>query len=161
MTLAALIDLPTWPGFNVAFVLSMVATVVLTLLVIPFGKRRPVGTPLTWGGAMAAATYAYGVMFLAYGIAPHQWLTHADNELSWRKDKLVFGPFDILKPQSLGGPFPFTINYSHIKDIIATAIYVVFLGLHIWIWAWWQKRGKAKSVEVAVSTYGRPLVRKG
>lgn len=148
------------PGMNVAFLLSMGASVGLTLVVIPYGKRRPVGAPLSWGEAMVAATYATAVMFLAYGIAPHQWLTHADNELSWRKDMIVFGPFDILKPQAYGGWFPFTINASHVRDVIATVIYVVFLGLQLWIWAWWQKRGKVKSTEVAVSSYGRPLVRK-
>jgi hypothetical protein len=148
------------PGVNVAFLLSLVATLALTFLVLPYGKRRAVGAPLSWGEAMVASVYAFGVMFLAYGIVPHQWLTHADNELSWRSDVIVYGPLNILQPQALGGFFPFTITASHVKDIIATLIYVVLFGLQIWVWAWWQKRGKTKSAEIAVSSYGRPLVRK-
>jgi hypothetical protein len=148
------------PGANVAFLLSMGATVALMLVVIPYAKRRPVGARLSWGEAMAASTYAFFVFFLAYGIAPHQWLTHADNELAWRKDVSIWGPFNILRPEAQGGSFPFTINAVHIRDIIATLIYVVFLGLNIWIWAYWQKRGAPKKAEITVSTYGRPLAKK-
>jgi hypothetical protein len=31
----------------------------------------------------------------------------------------------------------------------------------IFLWSFWQKRGTKKSTELATSTYGRPLVRKG
>ena len=37
------IDILEWPGFNQAFIVSFVATVVLSLAIIPYGKRRPVG----------------------------------------------------------------------------------------------------------------------
>ena len=33
---------------------------------------------------MLGSVYVFGVFFLAYGVVPHQWLTHADNELDWR-----------------------------------------------------------------------------
>lgn len=152
-----------YPGFNVAFVFSFLVTLVMTLAVIPYGKRRPVGKRLSWGEAMGAAVYAFFVMFLAYGIVPHQWLTHADNELAWRRDRILYGPFDILKPETLGGPFPFTISYEAVRDVIAVVIYAFFLGLQIYMWAWWQKRGKAQEPApvTTVSTYGRPLVKKG
>ncbi len=153
-----------YPGLNVAFIFSILLTLVLTLLVVVYGKRRPVGKPLLWGEAMFAATYGFLIFFLAYGVVPHQWLAHADNELAWRRDKILFGPFDIFKPQTLGGQFPFTISYEAIRDIVATVIYVVFLGLQLYIWSWWQKRPKpeeAKPAIAATSSYGRPLVRKG
>jgi hypothetical protein len=148
------------PGANVAFLLSFVITVALSLVVIPYAKRRPVGTPLSWGEAMAASAYVFFVFFLAYGVVPHQWLTHADNELAWRKDVTVWGPAGIVRPQAQGGWFPFTINAVHVRDIFATLIYVIFLGLNLWLWAFWQKRGAVKKAEIAVSTYGRPLARK-
>ena len=85
-----------WPGMNEAFLFSFTLTVVMTLAVIPFGKRRPVGKPLTWGEAMFGSAYAFAVMFLAYGVVPHQWLTHVQNELGWRADKPLNGPWDIL-----------------------------------------------------------------
>ena len=40
----------------VAFVASLLLTVALMALVPFFAKRRPVGTPLTWGEAMVAGT---------------------------------------------------------------------------------------------------------
>jgi hypothetical protein len=148
----------------VAFVTSLVVLGVLVALVIPFGKRRPTGAPLTWGEAMLAGTYTFFVFFWAYGVVPHYWLTWADNELKWRPDNLVYGPFDILKPQALGGSFPFTINYQVLRDLIAVGIYVVFLALNIWAFAWWndrQKKAEAAERELVTSDYGRPLVRKG
>ena len=152
-----------YPFLNVALIFSTLLTVVLTLAIVWYGKRRPVGKPLQWGEAMFAAAYGFLILFLAYGVVPHQWLTHADNELAWRRDKIVYGPFDILKPEALGGWFPFTITYEAIRDIIATVFYIVFLGAQIWIWAWWQNRAKAGEVKpaIATSSYGRPLVRKG
>ena len=149
----------------VAFVASLLVLVLGVLLVIPLAKRRPVGTPLTWGEAMVSAVYVFFLGFWAYGIVPHLWLTWADNELQWRPDAIVYGPGSILQPQVLGGNFPMTITYQTIRDIIAVGIYVVLLGAQIGLWAWWQNRGKraAKAVEPVVveSEYGRPLVRKG
>jgi hypothetical protein len=150
----------------VAFIASVLVTVLLTALVIPMAKRRPVGTPITWGEAMVASVYAFFLMFWAYGLVPHLWLTWAGNELGWRPDKLLFGPGAILKPQSAGGWNPITITYQSLRDIIAVLIYVVLLSTQVGLWAWWQNRGKrAAAAEIEASTatseYGRPLVRKG
>ena len=32
---------------------------------------------------MFGAVYAFGVMFLAFGVVPHQWIAHADKDLGW------------------------------------------------------------------------------
>ncbi|MEY4131772.1 MAG: hypothetical protein RLZZ31_1896 [Actinomycetota bacterium] len=149
----------------VAFVGSFLVAILLSLLVIPMAKRRPVGTPLTWGEAMVASTYAFALMFWVYGVVPHLWLTWADNELGWRPDKIVYGPGDILKPQALDGWLPFTITYQTLRDFIAVGIYVVFLVGQVAMWIWWQNRGKRAEAEAAAakaitSEYGRPLVRK-
>ena len=85
------IDVLKWPGMNVQFIVSFLGAVLLTLVAIPYGKRRPVGSPLTWGQAMLAATYVFAVFFLAYGIVPHQWLTHEQNQLNWRADRIWIG----------------------------------------------------------------------
>ena len=150
----------------VAFVGSLLVTIVLTALVVPMAKRRPVGTPLTWGEAMVASVYAFFLMFWAYGLVPHLFLTWAGNELGWRPDKLVYGPFNILQPQATDGWLPVTITYQTIRDIIAVLIYVVFLVVQVGLWIWWQNRGKraeaaSKASELVTSDYGRPLVRKG
>ena len=154
------IDISKWPGMNVAFLVSFFSAIALTLLVIPIGKRRPVGKPLSWGEAMIGAVYAFGVMFLAFGIVPHQWIDHADRNLGWSKDNIIYGPGGILKPESEGGWNPITLQYEAVRDIVVILLHVIFFGLIIFIWNWWQKRGRITAAEIEVSSYGRPLVKK-
>ena len=52
------IDILKWPGVSVPFLTSFFLAIALTLAVIPYGKRRPVGKPLTWGEAMIGSVYA-------------------------------------------------------------------------------------------------------
>jgi len=105
------------PGLNTAFLVSLVAATVLTLVAIPYGKRRPRGTPFSWGEAMLGSTYAFGVMFLAFGIVPHQWIDHADKNLGWDRTYLIYGPGGILKPQTAGGWNPITLQYQAVRDV--------------------------------------------
>ena len=154
------IDVLEWPGFNQAFIVSLVCAVLLSLAIIPFGKRRPVGTPLSWGEAMLAGTYIFGVLFLAFGVVPHQWIDHADKNLGWSRDKFLIGWGGFLKPQSQGGWFPFTLQYEAVRDIVVVILHVIFFGLFMWLAVWWQKRGEVKPKELPMSTYGRPLVKK-
>ena len=154
------IDITKWPGMNVAFLTSLVASIALTLVVIPIGKRRPIGKPMSWGEAMLAAVYAFAVMFLAFGVVPHQWIDHADKDLGWSKDNIIYGPGDILKPQEFGGWLPLTLQYEIVRDTVVVLLHVLYFGLLIFIWRWWQQRGKTTTTEVATSTYGRPLVKK-
>jgi hypothetical protein len=149
------------PGVNVAFLTSLIAATLLTLIAIPYGDRRPRGTPFSWGEAMLGSVYAFGVMFLAFGIVPHQWIDHADKELGWDRTNIIYGPGGILKPESLGGWNPITLQYESIRDIVVVLIHVYFFGLLLFIWSWWQKRGASDATaEIETSTYGRPLVRK-
>ncbi|HEV2809972.1 MAG TPA: hypothetical protein VGV93_06205 [Acidimicrobiales bacterium] len=150
-----------------AFVSSIIATILMVAVCLYVGARRPIGTPVTWGEAMVGGTWVFGIMMLAYGIVPHQWLTYADNELLWRPDKLlvgissggvVFGN----EAKDLGGTGRILINYQAIRDIIASVIYIVFLGGQMYLWSVWQKRGRKKpgDSEVARSRFGRPVLRK-
>ena len=152
----------------VAFIVSLLLTVAMVAPIFPYAKRRPVGTPLTWGEAMLGATYIFFIIFWVYGVVPHQFLTWADSELNWRPDVVWLGPggqltlpFDIA---SLDTPwFPVQVSARAIRDVIATVIYVVFLGLQMWIWSWGQKRGDRAAAATAIeptSTYGRPLVKR-
>lgn len=155
------IDVLKWPGMNQAFLVSFLGSIVLVLLVIPYGKRRPKSRPVSWGEAMLGATYAFLVSFLALGVAPHQWIDHADRNLGWDKAKILYGPGGIFKSQAEGGWFPFTLQYEAVRDTVVVLIHVVFLALTFFIWSWWQKRDQKKvSTEVATSPYGRPLVKK-
>lgn len=141
----------------VAFITASLIGIAGCLAVWLYGRRRPVGAPLSWGEAMLAATFVFFMMFWWYGVIPHQWLDWADNELGWRADTYLI--------QATGSPmeggWPLDINLMVVRDVIAVAIYGVALGLQILLWALWQGRAKQRPVEVPASRYGRPLVRKG
>jgi hypothetical protein len=54
------------------------------------------------------------------------------------------------------------MSYEAIRDIAVIVIHAYYFGLIIYLWAMWQKRGTEKpSTELATSSYGRPLVKKG
>ena len=150
-----------------AFLSSIIATILMVAVCLYVGNRRPLGTPVTWGEAMIGGTWAFGIMMLAYGIVPHQWLNYADNELLWRPDKLLVGISSAgvvmgNDAKDLGGTGRILINYQAIRDIVATVIYIVFLGGQMYLWSVWQKRGRKKpgDVEEARSRFGRPVLRK-
>ena len=114
----------------VAFVATLLISVLLIAPIFPYAKRRPVGTPLTWGEAVVGGTYVFFVMFWIYGVMPHHWLQWADAELNWRPDRIWFGPNgEIAMPitgWSLETPwFPIAVSAQVFRDIIATMIYVV------------------------------------
>ena len=102
---------------------------------------------------MAAALVAMFLFLWWYGVIPHQWLTWADGELSWRSDKLLLEPHAATSRSRSAT--------RRLRDIIAVVIYGVGLTLHITLWAIWNDRGKKKPAEIPASRYGRPLVRKG
>ena len=155
------VDILRWPGMNQAFLFSFIVTNLLAYLVVVVGKRRPVDRKATWGEAMFGSAYVFFVIFLAFGVVPHQFIDHADKELGWRKDKLLNGPFDILQAKAYGGNFPFTLSYEAVRDIVVLVIHGFYIGLMIYLFVWWQKRGeKAAAKELETSTYGRPLARK-
>ena len=163
----------------VAFLASLVLTVAMTGAVVAIGKRRKPGTPFTWGEAFVAAVWLFTLMFVIYGIVPHQFLTYADNDLKWRSDKvgIPIGPIgkafgdtenslfshegNVLFPE--GVPLfngNFVITAQVLRDILAAGIYIVFLVIQIVMWLQWQKRGqKAADKPELTSAYGRPLVR--
>jgi hypothetical protein len=154
------IDPLEWPGMNQAFLAALIGSTVLALAIIPYGKRRPVDAPFSWGEAMMGGTYIFGLLFLMFGILPHQWMDHADKDLGWSRDKIIYGPGGILKPESAGGWNPITLQYEAVRDIVVVLLHVVFIALLIYIAVWWQKRGEVKPKELPTSTYGRPLVKK-
>ena len=149
----------------VAFVSTFLMLIIGVAVCLWVGHRRPIGTPLTWGEAFVGGTFAFGLMVLAYGVVPHQWLDWADNELAWRPDKLLmaFSGDGVAFNEAagdLGGRGRIIISYETLRDIIAATLYVVFLGVQMYLWAIWQKRGRAKAGIEPTSRFGRPLIRK-
>lgn len=152
----------------VAFITSLLVGVAMVAPVFWYAKRRPVGTPVTWGEGMLAGTFVFFILFWAYGVIPHQWLTWADSELNWRPDVVWFGPNGAATLPFVGWTIetpwlPISITAVAVRDIVATLIYVVFLGFQMWMWAWWQNRGERAKAAAAIeptSTYGRPLIKR-
>ena len=142
-------------ALNAAFLLSWLVLFLGAGVVVLYAKRRPKDAPLTWGEAMVGALFAFFLMFVAYGIMPHQWLTFADNSLHWRKDKLLYGPHNVIHNW-----LRFTISYEAIRDFVAVGLYLAALGVQIALWSMWQHRGQEKPKELPTSAYGRPLVKK-
>lgn len=143
----------------VAFIASLVVTVVMIGIVVAVGRRRAPGTPLTWGEAFGAAVYVFLLFVMIFGIVPNEWLLLADNTLGWRSDKFFWF---IKNGVSFGGRGQILISAQVFRDIIAAGIYGVFLVGTFVMWLWWQKRGAstaAKQPELT-SAYGRPLVKK-
>ena len=174
-----------------AFLASLVVGIALTSLVFVAARRRPVGQPLTWGEAFAAATFVFLLFVLAYGLIPHEWLVWCDKELAWRKDKtgIPLGPLgtaiwhghssripvlgwhvgkNSLWPTGITfwGRGRITINAEQIRDTVVSLIYIGGLAVHFSLWTWWQKRGKvakerAEREALSTSAYGRPLKKAG
>ncbi len=148
-----------------AFVSSLMVLVLGIAVAMYVGHRRPLGTPLTWGEAFLAATFGFGLMILAYGIIPHQWLNYADNELLWRPDRILLGIStaglhfgDAAK--TAGGSGRILVSYQALRDIVAATLYIVFLGGQMVLWSIWQKRGRAKGALEPTSRFGRPVIRR-
>lgn len=145
----------------VAFITSLLIGLLGFAAVIAYGKRRKVGTPLSWGEAMVAATFVFFMAFWWYGVVPNTWLAWADNELSWRSDTFLAQSGQALFGQEWLNWWPLDITKVVLRDIIVMGVYGLGIGLHIFAWAWWQDRSKERAVVVPASRYGRPLVRKG
>src|SRR5437660_1361542 len=72
----------------IAFLVSVVITAVMFGIVIGIARRRPPGTPFTWGEAFIAALFTFALLLMVYGVVPDRWLRWADGDLKWRSDKI-------------------------------------------------------------------------
>jgi len=145
----------------VAFVTSTLIGILGCLAVVVYGRRRSVGSPLSWGEAMFAATYAFLMFFWWYGVIPNTWLTWADNELNWRSDTYLAQAGQALFGQEWLNWWPLDITMVVVRDIVVMGVYGLGIAFHIGLWSYWQNRSKERAVVVPASRYGRPLVRKG
>ena len=156
------IDVLKWPGVNVAFLFSFLLTTALSLVVIPYAKRRPKGTPTSWGEAMLAVDVRVLRACSSRSASSRtSGSTTPTRTSAGRKAKIVYGPFDLLKPKALGGWFPFTHplrgdprhrRRGHPRLLLRPDdLPVVRSGRSV---------ARPRSKDVATSTYGRPLVKK-
>jgi hypothetical protein len=137
----------------VAFVVPLLLMLAMVAPIMWLMNRRPADAPLTWGEAMGGSIWVTAILFLAFGIIPHQFIVWADSDLGWRSDRFIVGPGEFL------ADLPFVIPYTALRDFIVVNIHVVFAVVMVMIWAKWQKRGSAPVADdTFISDYGRPLV---
>jgi hypothetical protein len=134
---------------------------VIGLAILLWLMRRPKpNRPATWAECMAGAVGVFALMTLAYGVIPHEWITLSDKYLQWDTTHFVVRSGQEI----LFVKFPFDINQQAVRDIVASGIYIVFLGLQVFLIVKWQGRGKVDETAAAetpkVSRFGRPLRRR-
>ena len=149
----------------VAFVTSCLALLVGVGAVMQYGKRRPPGTPVTWGEAMVAGVVVFWLMLLGYAIVPNQWLLWADNELGWRKDAFgipnPFGKSFFEDGITFFGRGRIIVTKEAIRDLLAVVIYGVVLGMNIALGRCGRSGARRRSAPSSPPRdYGRPLSEK-
>ena len=143
-------------GFaNVAFTSSLIVMFLMAGLVVWYSKRRPAGASLSWGEAMASATFCTFGLFWSFGVVPHQWLNYAEGQLKMRSDAILAGPGST----GLFKWLPIVVSKQTVSDSMAVVLYGVAFTLALKLWSIWQSRGDKKTDEVEKSNYGRPLVK--
>jgi hypothetical protein len=149
-------------GFaNVAFTGSLLLSLAMTAGILLYAKRRPKNALLTWGQAMAAATYVSFLLFFFFGVVPDRWRVYSANELGMRSDAMLAGPGSTgwLGPEGLWKSFPLQISKAVVSDFVTVNIYMIGLVATFKVWGAWQRRGEGVTDDVEKSTYGRPLVK--
>jgi hypothetical protein len=133
--------------------------------------------PATWAQCILGAMFVFFMMTLAYGTVPHEWLNFAGSYLNFSKATYV-----VREGQLPGNMPPFDIPKAAFVDAVAAGMYIVFLGLNVYLFAAWQKRKVAEPAseeavdataepagrfarlrrrEKRVSAYGRPVTEQG
>ena len=103
------IDILEWPGMNVAFLVSFFGAIALTASsVIPYGKRRPVGKPLSWGEAMVASWFTFSSCSSSSGSSRTSGST-GPTRAGLEQGRRPLRPRTSTTPQSAGSG-PFTIS---------------------------------------------------
>ena len=150
----ALRNLSQEPGrFFISLLLCLISFAVFMWMV-----RRPKSElPTTWAQAMLGGATVFALFLLIYGVVPHEWLTWADSSLGLREDKILIDTWAI------------DFSGRALRDIVATVIYIVGLGINTWMWIAWQKRGTAKPKPAkaaatpepaGTSAFSRPVTKK-
>ena len=141
----------------VALVTSILVTVLMVMLLMWYGKRRPSDRPTTWGEAMLGAAYVFMLLLLVFGIVPDRWIRLTDNEWGWSVERFL-----VTEGQFMTSPItfpPMRIDLKKVSDIVVVIEHLAaFVGLPM-LWLWWQRRDKVQPTEESTSDYGRPLLR--
>jgi hypothetical protein len=154
--------------------IMFVGTTAIALWLVRRPKRS--SEPATWAATFVGAMGVWIWLTLGYAVVPSEWIVFGNSYLNF--DSSTF----LLQEEQWGpGLLPFAITRDKIVDAVAAGIYVVVLGLNIYLFVAWQKRkvvepaaeaaeGEAPDEpsggilarlrarrEARVSAYGRPV----
>lgn len=137
-----------------------------TVLLVASRKPEAPDHQASWAACYLGAVGVFALMALAYGVVPHEWMEYANGYLQWgdtgkfvwqSNQDMLFFPWQ----------WPFNFDYPALRDIVVSGIYVVLLGLNVFLFAKWQDRKKVaepaageSATPAKRSRFGRPL-RKG
>jgi hypothetical protein len=150
----ALRNLSQEPG---RFFISLLLCAISIGIFMQMVRRPKSELPPTWAQSMLGATAVFALFLLIYGVVPHEWLTWADSSLNLREDRILVDTWAI------------DFSGRALRDIVASGIYIVGLGINTWMWIAWQKRGTAKPKPAAAaatpepagtSAFSRPVTKK-
>jgi len=141
---------------------SIVFFLIGLIIILALMRRPKPDRPATWAECIAGAVGVFGMMTLAYGVIPHEWITFSDKYLQW--DTTVFVFRNNQKMLFFPWNWPFSFDKHNVRDIIVVAIYGIAIGLNAGLFVAWQKRGQDKAEEETAtprrSRFGRPLRRR-
>ncbi len=167
--------LPNWHFFHPAgrLIWSSLIIIVAIGAIKAMCKRPKAKEPATWAQAMLGAVVSFGLMLIAYGTVPHEWLTFANGYLKWDTTHFL-----VQGRQGADHGFfifhdgrwflPINVPLAAIKDIVVTLIYGVLLTTNLKMFTAWQKRPAAlvedaaptADTNIGTSAYGKPLTAK-
>lgn len=137
---------------------SSVVTFIAIAVLLVWTRKPKSPEPVTWAGAMAGAVAVFGLMILAFGTVPHEWLTFANSYLNWGKDQFIIENNPVV---------PFNVTKAVAADTIEVLIYGFYLVTTVVLLVMWQKRPVRKPeeapaeaearTETRTSAYGRPV----
>jgi hypothetical protein len=139
---------------------TLMLTIGIVAAMVVIRRPKKSNEPPTWAQAMLGAMFVWVMLTLAYGVVPHEWLIFGNSYLNF--DTTTF----ILRRGQWGAHLPpFEITRDKLVDGVAAGIYVVMLGLNIYLFAAWQKRKVAEPALESAETEstseagGGPLAR--
>ena len=123
---------------------TLMLTIGIVAVIIVMRRPKKSNEPITWVQAVLGAMFVWVMFTLAYGVVPHEWLIFGNSYLNF--DTTTF----ILRRGQWGAHLPpFEITRDKFVEAVAAGIYVVMLGLNIYLFVAWQKRKVAEpAVEV-------------
>ena len=112
---------------------TLMLTIGIVIVMVAVRRPKRSSEPATWAQAMLGAMFVWVMLTLAYGVVPHEWLIFGNSYLNF--DTTTF----VLRKGQWGGHLPpFEITRDKIVDGVAAGIFVVMLGLNIYLFAAWQ-----------------------